>query len=296
MTVTLTPSNPAAVAARAARFAERIARQQRIAEQRAAEAAEAAESAEQAPAEHWDTPVPFVPTEAAESALSAPSADEQDDWRAVLAPAPALTITPAALHALAATVKGVAAANDVPVLEYARLTLGNETMSIIATDRYRVHALTLPAEGDPAPVDAYVTGADLAAVARALAPAAARRGNRGTLPTISVTVDTDERTITWEAPDAVHVTTWEQDMNYPPVEKFLKADSARVDAPMWHVNPKYMGAAMTAAAAIAEQNTPARVTADAPAHSDQMPMIRVTAGDPASPAGVFDACIMSVRW
>ena len=289
-------SNPAAVDARAARLADRIARQQRIAEQRAAEAAEAAVSDEQPPADHWDTPVPFVPTEAAASALSAPSADEHDDWRAVLAPTPALTITPAALHALAAAVKGVAASSDVPVLEYARLTLGHETMSIIATDRYRVHALTLPAEGTPAPVDAFVTGADLAAVARALAPAAARRGTRGTLPTIVVTVDTDERTITWEAPDAVHVTTWEDGLDYPPVEKFLTRDSARVDAPLWHVNPKYMGAAMTAVSAIAEQHAPARVTADAPAHSEQLPMVRVSAGDPASPAGVFDACIMSVRW
>lgn len=290
-------SNPAAIDARAARYAERIARQQRIAEQRAAEAAEAAVSDEQPPADHWDTPVPYVPTEAAASALSAPSADEQDDWRAVLAPTPSLTITPAALHALAAAVKGVAVASDVPVLEYARLTLGHETMSILATDRYRVHALTLPAEGTPAPVDAYVTGADLAAVARALAPAAARRGTRGTLPTIVVTVDTDERTITWEAPDAVHVTTWEDGMNYPAAEKFLERDSARVDAPLWHVNPKYMGAAMTAAAVIAEQGTPARVTADAAAAADvPHPMIRVSAGDPASPAGVFDACIMSVRW
>lgn len=290
-------SNPAAIDARAARYAERIARQQRIAEQRAAEAAEAAVSDEQPPAEHWDTPVPFVPTEAAASALSAPSADEQDDWRAVIASPPALTITPAALHALAAAVKGVAVASDVPVLEYARLTLGHETMSILATDRYRVHALTLPAEGTPAPVDAYVMGTDLAAVARALAPAAARRGTRGTLPTIVVTVDTDERTITWEAPDAVHVTTWEDGMNYPPAERFLERDSERVDAPLWHVNPKYMGAAMAAAAVIAEQNTPARVTADAAAAADvPHPMIRVSAGDPASPAGVFDACIMSVRW
>ena len=288
-------SNPAAVNARAARLAERIARQQRIAEQRAAEAAEAAVSDEQPPADHWDTPVPFVPTEAAAGALSATSADEpSDDWRAILAPAPVATITPAALHALAAAVKGVSD-EDVPVLAYAHVTLGPETVSILSTDRYRVHALTLPAEGPLQPVDAYVNVKDLGAVARALAPAAARRGAYGTLPSIRVTVDAEHGEMTWEAPDARHVTTWDTSMSYPPAERFLAPDDERVMVPTWHVNPRYMGAALTAAAAIAERNTPVRVTADAPDH-EQFPMIRVHAGDPESPTGVFDACIMSVRW
>src|SRR5699024_8727535 len=92
--------NPAAIRARAARLAARSAPQQRVAEQRAAEAAEAAVSAEQPPADHWDAPVPYALTGAAEDVLT-PAAD--GDTRA---PARTVALSPVALHALAAAVKG----------------------------------------------------------------------------------------------------------------------------------------------------------------------------------------------
>jgi hypothetical protein len=62
------------------------------------------------------------------------------------------------------------------------------------------------------------------------------------------------------------------------------------------VNPAYLGDALTAAAVVADANTPARVSADAPVDAQGAAMIRVTAGDDGAPAGLFDACIMSVRW
>jgi hypothetical protein len=165
----------------------------------------------------------------------------------------------------------------------------------MSTDRYRVHRLTVPADG-AAHAEGYVTPKDLAAVVRALAPAAARRGTTGTLPSIRVTVDPDEHTITWEGPDARHTTPWGDMMDYPPVERFLSPDEPRTPVDAWHVNPAYLGDALTAAAVVADANTPARVSADAPVDAQGAAMIRVTAGDDGAPAGLFDACIMSVRW
>ena len=297
MTTTTAPANPVALQNRAARYAERIARQQRIAEQRAAEAAEAAVRDEQAPADDWDTPAPYALTEAAASALSAPSADEQDDQGAAIESARTVALSPVALHALAAAVKGATAhpSTYTPVLEVARVTLADGALSIVATDRYRVHRLTVPAVG-AADAVGFIRPADLTAVARALAPAAARRGDLGAVATVSVTVDPDDRAITWDARGARHTTTWEEMTDYPPVDRFLDdVDADRAPVAEWHANPRYMGAAMTAAAAVADANAPVRVSADAPAGNPQSAMIRVSAGEQDSPAGLFEACVMSVR-
>ena len=291
MTTTTAPANPIALQNRAARYAERIARQQRIAEQRAAEAAEAAVSDEHAPADHWDAPAPYALTAAAESAL-APTADGE-----VLESSRTVALSPVALHALAAAVKGATAHPSAytPVLEVARVTLADGALSIVATDRYRVHRLTVPAVG-AADAVGFVRPADLTAVARALAPAAARRGDLGAVATVSVTVDPDDRTITWDARGARHTTTWEEMTDYPPVERFLDlTDDDRAPVAEWHANPRYMGAAMTAAAAVADANAPVRVSADAPEGTPQAAMIRVSAGAQDAPAGLFDACVMSVR-
>ena len=288
---TMTPANPIALQNRAARYAERIARQQRIAEQRAAEAAEAAESDEQPPADHWDTPAPYALTAAAESAL-APAADGE-----VLESSRTVALSPVALHALAAAVKGATAHPSAytPVLEVARVTLADGALSIVATDRYRVHRLTVPAEG-AADAEGFIRPADLTAAARALAPAAARRGTAGTAATVRVTIDPDDRTIVWSTVDAGQTTTWEEMTDYPPVERFLDlTDDDRAPVAEWHANPRYMGAAMTAAAAVADANAPVRVSADAPAGNPQSAMIRVSAGESDAPAGLFEACLMSVR-
>ena len=288
---TMTPANPIALQNRAARYAERIARQQRIAEQRAAEAAEAAESDEQPPADHWDTPVPYALTGAAEDALT-PAADGE-----VLEAARTVALSPVALHALAAAVKGATAHPNAytPVLEVARVTLADGALSIVATDRYRVHRLTVPAEG-AAHAEGFIRPADLTAVARALAPAAARRGETGTAATVRVTIDPDDRTIVWSTMGAGHTTTWEDMSDYPPVDRFFDVDTDRDPVADWHANPRYMGAAMAAAAVVADANAPVRVSADAPSGNPQSAMIRVSAGEHQAPAGLFEACVMSVRW
>ena len=285
---TMTPANPIALQNRAARYAERIARQQRIAEQRAAEAAE---SDEQPPADHWDTPVPYALTGAAEGALT-PAADGE-----VLEAARTVALSPVALHALAAAVKGATAHPNAytPVLEVARVTLADGALSIVATDRYRVHRLTVPAEG-AAHAEGFIRPADLTAVARALAPAAARRGETGTAATVRVTIDPDDRTIVWSTMGAGHTTTWEDMSDYPPVDRFFDVDTDRDPVAEWHANPRYMGAAMAAAAVVADANAPVRVSADAPAGNPQSAMIRVSAGEHQAPAGLFEACVMSVRW
>ena len=290
---TMTPANPIALQNRAARRADRAAYRAALA---AREAEEAAVSDEQAPADDWDTPVPFVPTDAAVSALSAPSADEQDDPRAALESARTVAVSPVALHALAAAVKGATAHPSAytPVLEVARVTLVDGALSIVATDRYRVHRLTVPAVG-AADAVGFIRPADLTAVARALAPAAARRGDLGAVATVNVTIDPDDRTITWDARGARHTTTWEEMTDYPPVERFFNVDDGRAPVAEWHANPRYMGAAMTAAAAAADANAPVRVSADAPAGNPQSAMIRVSAGESDAPAGLFEACVMSVR-
>src|SRR5699024_1928079 len=247
-------SNPAAIDARAARLAERIARQQRIAEQRAAEAAEAAVSDEQPPADHWDTPVPYALTGAAEDVLT-PAAD--GDTRA---PARTVALSPVALHALAAAVKGATAHPNAytPVLEVARVTLADGALSIVATDRFRVHRLTVPAEG-AAHAEGFIRPADLTAVARALAPAAARRGEAGTAAPVTVSMDRDERRAVRPTMGAGHTTTWEDMSDYPPVDRFFDVDTDRDPVAEWHANPRYMGAAMTAAAVVADANAPVRV-------------------------------------
>lgn len=284
--MTATLSNPAAVTAREQRRADR---------ERFRAALAAREAAEQA----WDTPVPYVPTPAAASALSPNEQFDPDstEWQAILSPSLTTSLSPVALHALSAAVKSATApaTANTPVLEVARVTLTDGAVTIMSTDRYRVHRLTVPAEG-AVHAEGYVTPKDLAAVVRALAPAAARRGTTGTLPIIRVTVDPDEHTITWETPDARHTTPWGDMIDYPPVERFLSPDEQRAPVDAWHVNPAYLGDALTAAAVVADANTPARVSADAPADAQGAAMIRVSAGDAAAPAGLFDACIMSVRW
>ena len=287
--ITATPANPIAIQNRAAR---RAARDDYRAALAAREAADAAVSDEQAPADHWDAPVPYALTGAAEDVLT-PAADGE-----VLEAARTVALSPVALHALAAAVKGATAHPNAytPVLEVARVTLADGALSIVATDRYRVHRLTVPAEG-AAHAEGFIRPADLTAVARALAPAAARRGEAGTAATVTVTIDPDDRTIVWSTRGAGHTTTWEEMTDYPPVERFLDLtddDRASVDA--WHANPRFLGAAMTAAAAIADTNAPVRVSADAPADKPQSAMIRVSAGEQDSPAGLFEACVMSVRW
>lgn len=288
--------NPAAVTARAARMVDRARTHAAIA---AREAAERAADETTAPVSDWDTPVPYTPTPEAISALSAASPSdtfdpEADDWRAILSPSLTTAVSPVALHALAAAVKS-ATTPDVPVLEVARVTLTDGAVTIMSTDRYRVHRLTVPAEG-AAHAEGFVTPKDLAAVVRALAPAAARKGVEGTLTSIRVTVDAEAHTITWESSDARHTTGWGDLMDYPPVERFLTPEDTRTPADSWHVNPTFMCDALTAAAIAAERNAPARVSADMQADGRGTPMIRVNAGDPTAPAGMFDACIMSVRW
>ena len=291
MTTTTAPANPIALQNRAARRADRAAYRAALAAREAQEAAGAAVSDEQPPADHWDTPAPYALTAAAESAL-APAADGE-----VLESARTVAVSPVALHALAAAVKGATAHPNAytPVLEVARVTMADGELSIVATDRYRVHRLIVPAVG-AAQAEGFIRPADLTAAARALAPAAARRGTAGTAATVSVTVDPDARTITWDARGARHTTTWEEMTDYPPVERFLDlTDDDRAPVAEWHANPRYMGAAMTAAAAAADANAPVRVSADAPAGNPQSAMIRVSAGESDAPAGLFEACVMSVR-
>src|SRR5699024_4865914 len=96
--------------------------------------------------------------------------------------------------------------------------------------------------------------------------------------------------------DAGHTTTWEDMSDYPPVDRFFDVDDDRAPVDAWHSNPRYMGAAMTAAAVVADANAPVRVSADAPAGNPQSAMIRVSAGESDAPAGLFEACVMSVRW
>ena len=286
--ITATPANPIAIQNRAARRADRAAYRAALA---AHEAAEAAVSDEQPPADHWDTPVPYALTGAAEGALT-PAADGE-----VLESARTVALSPVALHALAAAVKGATAHPSMytPVLEVARVTLADGALSIVATDRYRVHRLTVPAEG-AAHAEGFIRPADLTAVARALAPAAARRGEAGTAATVRVTIDPDDRTIVWSTMGAGHTTTWEDMSDYPPVDRFFDVDTDRDPVADWHANPRYMGAAMAAAAVVADANAPVRVSADAPAGNPQSAMIRVSAGEHQAPAGLFEACVMSVRW
>ena len=248
-------------------------------------------SDEQAPADHWDAPVPYALTGAAEDVLT-PAADGE-----VLEAARTVALSPVALHALAAAVKGATAHPNAytPVLEVARVTLADGALSIVATDRYRVHRLTVPAEG-AAHAEGFIRPADLTAVARALAPAAARRGETGTAATVTVTIDPDDRTIVWSTMGAGHTTTWEDMSDYPPVDRFFDVDTDRDPVADWHANPRYMGAAMAAAAVVADANAPVRVSADAPTGNPQSAMIRVSAGEHQAPAGLFEACVMSVRW
>ena len=286
--ITATPANPIAIQNRAARRADRAAYRAALA---AHEAAEAAVSDEQPPADHWDAPVPYALTGAAEDVLT-PAADGE-----VLESARTVALSPVALHALAAAVKGATAHPNAytPVLEVARVTLADGALSIVATDRYRVHRLTVPAEG-AAHAEGFIRPADLTAVARALAPAAARRGEAGTAATVTVTIDPDDRTIVWSTMGAGHTTTWEDMSDYPPVDRFFDVDTDRDPVADWHANPRYMGAAMAAAAVVADANAPVRVSADAPTDKPQSAMIRVSAGEQDSPAGLFEACVMSVRW
>lgn len=248
-------------------------------------------SDEQPPADHWDAPVPYALTGAAEDVLT-PAADGE-----VLEAARTVALSPVALHALAAAVKGATAHPNAytPVLEVARVTLADGALSIVATDRYRVHRLTVPAEG-AAHAEGFIRPADLTAVARALAPAAARRGETGTAATVTVTIDPDDRTIVWSTMGAGHTTTWEDMSDYPPVDRFFDVDTDRDPVADWHANPRYMGAAMAAAAVVADANAPVRVSADAPSGNPQSAMIRVSAGEHQAPAGLFEACVMSVRW
>lgn len=282
--------NPANVNARAERMAERAMRRAQIA---ARETAEAAQEASEHDPVAWDTPVPYSPAPEAYSAASPAEQFESAEWRAVLAPSLAVALTPVALHAMSAAVKGVSD-NDHPVLAVARLTLADGAVAIVSTDRYRVHRLTVPAEG-VAHAEGYVTPADLAHVARTLAPARARKGVDGTLPTIRVTVDADEHTITWEGIDARIVTSWAESFDYPPVGRFLAPEEDRAPVNVWHVNPRFMSDLMTAAAAAADSSTPVRVSADAPLGAEQAAMVRATAGTTGAPAGVFEGCLMSVR-
>ena len=289
--ITATPANPIAIQNRAARRAARDDYRAALAAREAQDAAGAAVSDEQAPADHWDTPVPYALTGAAEGAL-APAADGE-----VLESARTVALSPVALHALAAAVKGATAHPNAytPVLEVARVTLADGALSIVATDRYRVHRLTVPAEG-AAHAEGFIRPADLTAVARALAPAAARRGETGTAATVTVTIDPDDRTIVWSTMGAGHTTTWEDMSDYPPVDRFFDVDTDRDPVADWHANPRYMGAAMAAAAVVADANAPVRVSADAPTGNPQSAMIRVSAGEHQAPAGLFEACVMSVRW
>lgn len=290
MTTTTAPANPIALQNRAARRADRAAYRAALAAREAQEAAGAAVSDEQAPADHWGAPVPYALTTAAEDALT-PAADGE-----VLEAARTVALSPVALHALAAAVKGATAHPNAytPVLEVARVTLADGALSIVATDRYRVHRLTVPAEG-AAHAEGFIRPADLTAVARALAPAAARRGEAGTAATVRVTIDPDDRTIVWSTMGAGHTTTWEDMSDYPPVDRFFDVDTDRDPVADWHANPRYMGAAMAAAAVVADANAPVRVSADAPTGNPQSAMIRVSAGEQDSPAGLFEACVMSVR-
>ena len=286
--ITATPANPIAIQNRAARRADRAAYRAALA---AHEAADAAVSDEQPPADHWDTPVPYALTGAAEDVLTPAAAGE------VLESARTVALSPVALHALAAAVKGATAHPNAytPVLEVARVTLADGALTIVATDRYRVHRLTVPAEG-AAHAEGFIRPADLTAVARALAPAAARRGEAGTAATVRVTIDPDDRTIVWSTMGAGHTTTWEDMSDYPPVDRFFDVDTDRDPVADWHANPRYMGAAMAAAAVVADANAPVRVSADAPTGNPQSAMIRVSAGEHQAPAGLFEACVMSVRW
>ena len=292
MTVTLAPVNTAAVQNRAARRADRAA-------YRAARAAREAAEAPQDSAQHdpaaWDTPVPYSPVPEAYSAATPSEQFEPDsaEWRAVLAPSLTATLTPVAVHAMSAAVKGVCD-SDIPVLAVARVSLTDGAVTIASTDRYRVHRLTVPAEG-AAHADAYVTPADLAMVARTLAPAAARKGVPGTLPSIRMTVDPEGRTITWEGVAARVDTAWDEPFDYPPVERFLDPEENRVPAEAWSVNPRFMGDLMSAAAIAADVNSPVAVSADAPPSDKIAPMIRATAGAADAPAGLFVGCLMSVR-
>lgn len=289
--ITATPANPIAIQNRAARRAARDDYRAALAAREAQDAAGAAVSDEQAPADHWDAPVPYALTGAAEDVLT-PAADGE-----VLESARTVALSPVALHALAAAVKGATAHPNAytPVLEVARVTLADGALSIVATDRYRVHRLTVPAEG-AAHAEGFIRPADLTAVARALAPAAARRGETGTAATVTVTIDPDDRTIVWSTMGAGHTTTWEDMSDYPPVDRFFDVDTDRDPVADWHANPRYMGAAMAAAAVVADANAPVRVSADAPTGNPQSAMIRVSAGEHQAPAGLFEACVMSVRW
>src|SRR5699024_1631467 len=133
MTTTTAPPNPVALQNRAARRAARAAYRAAPAAREAQAAAGAAVSDEQPPADHWDTPVPYALTGAAEDVLT-PAADGD-----ALAPARTVALSPVALHALAAAVKGATAHPSAytPVLEVARVTLADGALSIVATDRFR---------------------------------------------------------------------------------------------------------------------------------------------------------------
>lgn len=158
-----------------------------------------------------------------------------------------LTITPAQLASLATAVHAASTDDIMPVITAIRLSRVNDTVTAVATDRYRIVRITLAlgagaddTELNSPKFDALVPAKVFDAIARGVKRAAGRAGDAR--PSVKLAHDADARTITVTSEWGASITTIPTIIgNFPPVEQLIPAISECTGTPVGaRLNPAYL--------------------------------------------------------